>query len=548
MDKEKQSVMQIPEGGEFREVRSDTDRISQQAILRISENLKNRNYVLAVSHANYLVALGGTEKVLHEEQVELEKRNISYIQVYPCDSYDNCVEKKHSDQLVGVNVDSVPVGNFTIVQLGLILQLLNLSRTTNAAAIHIHHLMGLSILGIKCLINTIQAQKLRFFLHDYYTICPQFNLLKDDKIYCGGPPVESEECRECIWGEKRKAQFSMFKAVFKSVKADFVIPSEIAATIWSRSFPEHANHLRVVPHQIPREIGGNGPERLERLNDPGYRPKIAYVGYEGVNKGCYTWWNITSEQTVKKQYELFHLGAASVDIPGVTTVPVSFLDEGPDAMVKALDKHQIDIAFLWSIWPETYSFTLYEALASGCLVVTNSLSGNIAEQVKGGSRGIVFNDEAEMLKFLNDLPRVKEAIRRNLRENSPHELEFNPQLAVESADGLNMKGDQSVDKEAKDFFNGNTARWYSLLRKLEVESIRAEHIEHTQHTKHIERTENIENIGLNHDRADNIHRIVERLKRMIDRYPLSGRIARKTLFHVRRIVDLLRRNSQKFRH
>lgn len=535
VDKEKQSEILIQESNELREVRSDTDMVSQQAILRISENLKNRNYVLAVSHANYLVALGGTEKVLHEEQVELKKRNISYIQAHPYDPYDKCVEKKYFDQLVGVNVDSVPVGNFTIVQLGLILQLLNLSQTTNAAAIHIHHLKDLSILGVKCLIDTVQAPKLRFFLHDYYTICPQINLLKDDKIYCGGPPAGSEECRECIWGEKRSAHFSMFKTVLNSVKADFVIPSRMAATIWSKSFPEHANNLRVVPHQIAKKIDGNKTERLERLNNSDYRPKIAYVGYEGVNKGCHTWWHITSKKAVKRQYELLHLGAASVNIPGVTNIPVSFLDEGSDAMVKALREHQIDIAFLWSIWPETYSFTLYEALASGCFIVTNSLSGNIAEQVKSGSRGIVFRDETEMLKFFNDVPRVKAAIRRNLRDNSPYELEFNPQLAVELADGLNMNGDQPVHKEAKDFFNGNTARWYYLLRKLEVESIRAEHIE------------DIEDLDLNYDRADNIHRIVEHLRRRMDRYPLLGRIMRKTFLLAWRLFNLSRRTGQRFR-
>ena len=516
---------------ESKELRSNTNKISQQSILRISENLKNRNYVLSVSHANYLVVLGGTEKVIYEEQAELGKRNVSYIQVYPYDSYDNCVKKKYFDQLVGVNVDSVPVGNFTIVQIGLILQLLNLSQVTNAVAIHVHHLMGLSILGVKCLIDIVQAQKLRFFLHDYYTICPQFNLLKDDKIYCGVPPVESEECRECIWGEKRKAHFSMVKTVFNSLKIDFVIPSRMAATIWSRSFPEYANTVRVVPHQIPRKINENKTRRLERLSDSGYRPKIAYVGYESVNKGCHTWWRVTSKMALKRDYRFFHLGASSMSIPGVNNIPVSFLNDGADAMVKALREHQIDIAFLWSICPETYSFTLYEAFAAGCLVVTNSLSGNIAEQIEGGSRGIVFRNETEMFRFFNNAHGVKNAIRRNLQENSPYELEFNPQLTVELTNGLKMKEDQSVDKKAKNIFNGNTAKWYYLLRKLEVESIRAEHIQ------------DIEGLDLNYNKASDIHRIVEHLRRNMDKYPLLGRIIRKASLLAWRIFNLLRRMS-----
>ena len=536
MDKEKQSAILIQESNEFRKVGSDTGQVAQQAILRITEKLKFRNYVLSVSPANYLVALGGTEKVLHEEQVELKKRNISYIQVYPYDLYDKCVEKKHFDQLVGVNVDSVPVGNFTIVQIGLILQLLNLSQTTNAVAIHIHHLKGLSILGVKCLINTVQAHKLRFFLHDYYTICPQFNLLKDDKVYCGGPPVDSKDCRECKWGEKRSSHFSMVKTVLNSVKTDFVIPSRIAATIWSRSFPEHVNNIQVVPHQIFRKINENRTICLKRLNDSDYRPKIAYVGYESVNKGWETWRDITSKRSIKTQYELFHLGASSMRMPGVNNIPVSFLDEGPDAMVKALRKHQIDIAFLWSICPETYSFTLHEAFAANCFVVTNSLSGNIAAQIKGSSRGIVFRDEAEMLQFFNEMPKVKEAIRLNLRENSTYELAFNPQLTIELTDGLNMKESQYVDREVRNIFHKNTIRWYYLLRKLEVESIRAEHTEVTK------------DLDLPYDGASTAHMIVEHLRQNMNNYPLLKHIMKKTFVIICKIFNLLPGSGQRFRH
>lgn len=533
--KKKQSAILTQESNEFRKVRSDTDQVALQAILRITEKLKFRNYVLAVSHSNYLVGLGGTEKVLHEEQTELQKRNISYIQIYPYWSYDECVKRKYFDQLVGANVDSVPVGNFTIVEIGLILQLLNLSRATNALAIHIHHLMNLSILGAKYLIDAVQPQKLRFFLHDYYTICPQFNLLKDDKIYCGGPPVYSKECRECIWGEKRNLHFSMIKKVLNSVKADFVAPSQTAATIWSRSFPEYSNKIRLVPHQVAKKIYEKRTDHLERLNDPDYRPKIAYVGYESVNKGCETWWHITSKRSIKTQYELFHLGASSMRIPGVNNIPVSFLDEGPDAMVKALRECQIDIAFLWSIWPETYSFTLYEAFAANCFVVTNSMSGNIAEQIRNNSRGIVFNDEAEMRMFFNDLLRVKEAIRRNLRENSTYGLAFNPQLTIELTDGLNMKESQYVDREVRNIFHKNTIRWYYLLRKLEVESIRAEHIEVTK------------DLDLHYDGASTAYIIVEHLRQNMNNYPLLKHIIKKTFVIICKILNLLPRSDQRFR-
>ena len=304
---------------------------------------------------------------------------------------------------------------------------------------------------------------------------------------------------------------------------------------WRSYSPRRPSKIIMAVNLISRKINENRTICLKRLNDSDYRPKIAYVGYESVNKGCHTWWRVTSEMAVKGDYRFFHLGASSMSIPGVNNIPVSFLDEGPDAMVKTLRKHQIDIAFLWSIWPETYSFTLYEAFAAGCFVVTNSLSGNIAAQIKGSSKGIVFSDETEMFRFFSDAPRVKEAIRLNLRENSTCEPAFNPQLTIELTDGLNMKSGQYIDKEVKNIFNENNTRWYYLLRKLEVESIRAEHIE------------DIEDLDLNYDRTADIHRIVEHLRRSMDRYLLLGRIMRKTFSLAWRIFNLLRRKSQKFR-
>ena len=222
-------------------------------------------------------------------------------------------------------------------------------------------------------------------------------------------------------------------------------------------------------------------------------------------------------------------------IPGVNNIPVSFLDEGPDAMVKALRECQIDIAFLWSIWPETYSFTLYEAFAANCFVVTNSMSGNIAEQIRNNSRGIVFNDEAEMRLFFNNLLRVKEAIRRNLRENSTYELAFNPQLTIELTDGLNMKESQYVDREVRNIFHKNTIRWYYLLRKLEVESIRAEHIEVTK------------DLDLHYDGASTAHIIVEHLRQNMNNYPLLKHIIKKTFVIICKILNLLPRSDQRFR-
>ena len=86
----------------------------------------------------------------------------------------------------------------------------------------------------------------------------------------------------------------------------------------------------------------------------------------------------------------------------VQTIDVNFQISGPDAMRAALERHQLDFAFLWSIWPETFSFTCYEAMAAGAFVLTGQQSGNIAAQAGAGSRGRVFPDLDAVERFLVD--------------------------------------------------------------------------------------------------------------------------------------------------
>jgi glycosyltransferase involved in cell wall biosynthesis len=68
-------------------------------------------------------------------------------------------------------------------------------------------------------------------------------------------------------------------------------------------------------------------------------------------------------------------------------------------MLDALRTHRIDVAFLWSVWPETFCFTLHEAMAAGCYVVTNPNSGNIQATVVQANCGKVFASEEEVVAW-----------------------------------------------------------------------------------------------------------------------------------------------------
>jgi hypothetical protein len=162
-------------------------------------------------------------------------------------------------------------------------------------------------------------------------------------------------------------------------------------------------------------------------------------------------------QELRKKYDFFHLGIAGIRKPGVRYVDVSFLKEGENAMLKALREHKIDGVFLWSIWPETYSFTLYESFAENCFVITNPTSGNIAAQIESGFRGAVFDDEKRLWEAMQDTERIKSLMLRNLRENPRLELAFNPMIA-EDTEKLKKPDSAAV---------GDTVD-YSVLEKIDT--------------------------------------------------------------------------------
>jgi hypothetical protein len=100
-------------------------------------------------------------------------------------------------------------------------------------------------------------------------------------------------------------------------------------------------------------------------------------------------------------YDLFHLGLGGHH-GADEHVPVSFLTDGSGAMREALVAARIDVAIMWSLWPETYSFTTSEAISAGCVIIASSTSGNAAELVRRYDAGVVAESEAELRRVLLD--------------------------------------------------------------------------------------------------------------------------------------------------
>jgi hypothetical protein len=338
--------------------------------------------------------------------------------------------------------------------------------------------------------------------------------------------------------------FSLMKRLFQDTKAEFIAPSQVAANIWQKAFPEHADEIRVVPHQI--SFDGQAPTQPISGKTFDDRPRIAYLGYESMCKGLETWWELVSNKELTGHYDFFHLGAAGLKMPGVTYIPVSFLSDGPDAMIQALKKNRIDIAFLWSIWPETYSFTLFEAFAANCFVVTNEISGNIVAQVRATGRGAIYHDTSEVFEMLKDVESVKEVLRDHAGRHSPLRLTLNSRLIEESVKGMKSEAYFLHLEEDIERLEEKSNDWDRLVRALELEKMRSDYIENKLiYIQELEkrRSEKDPQPIENHSQVKRgpvrppghveipLHQMLDQLIEFLGRYPTLKR-AGKALFQV----------------
>jgi glycosyltransferase involved in cell wall biosynthesis len=387
---------------------------------KINEYMKYKDFVLSISHDNYLsINFGGIQMFMVDEQALFDKQQISYIHLYPIntDDYFN----NESALMLGLNVDSKHIGQFSVEDIVSILETLLVDQYKCKSLI-LHQFKGWTLNAIQSIISITQPFSLIFYIHDYFSICPQHNLLRNLNEFCNAPSVESNACTICEFGEKRKIHLPFVRQLFTIFPWLIVAPSKSAEKNWNKTFPDFNGEVIIEPHKKIRETSIKHEERDLNII------RIAYAGQAVSNKGWELWRKFVDQFSSKTEYELYHLGTREEkNIEQFESVRVS--SQNRTAMMDELNMHRIDVLFHCPIWPETFSYVLYEAIGSGCFVITTRQSGNIADFVQKNKNGIVFESFPELLQYLNDPINLRKDL-KNFHENNPKvfELEVNDNI------------------------------------------------------------------------------------------------------------------------
>ena len=365
---------------------------------KLREELARYRYVsLFLSFGNYLKNDGGVDKVIAEQITMLNKNNVAVIQVSPV-TLGNYRLK--NILVLSIVVNGKYEGMTTANDFFYLIQSISDSGII-IKGIVIHHLKKFDFGFLRQLFESITG-RIYLYLHDYYLLCDQYFLLKNNTTFCGEDAPSLDKCSDCRFyniNNHRIEQTITLLHQFKN-RICCISPSEITKRIVNNVYP--FLKIEVVPHQLCVSEYKN----VKCCNTI----RIAYIGRYVEQKGRIVWEKLMDELKKKPEWELMYFGNSKESMDGVEKHYVQISKENPQAMTEALRNNEITIAFLWSTSPETYSYTYYEAYASNAFIITNVKSGNIADMVKKNNNGIVFKTESELLDFISNDRLVKETL------------------------------------------------------------------------------------------------------------------------------------------
>jgi GT2 family glycosyltransferase/glycosyltransferase involved in cell wall biosynthesis len=270
-------------------------------------------------------------------------------------------------------------------------ELVALLAAARISLVIVHQALGFSPETLETLGAWLKGQHAIFYAHDFYPLCPRVTMIDAVGRFCNlaAPDV----CSRCVaaGGTHEAARLdgvaadehrAFFKGFLESF-AHIVAPSQSAAAYYRSAFPELA--VEVVSHP-------SGDLVFPPQARAGTDDEVVLFGAIGPHKGSAELLAIANLAKLTHPHLSFRvigytdIDDALLDIGNVTITGRYGQHELPDLVDQARGR----LALFLQGWPETFSYTLTEAVQLGFIPLVPNI-GAPADRVTEAGFGVVFD-------------------------------------------------------------------------------------------------------------------------------------------------------------
>lgn len=261
----------------------------------------------------------------------------------------------------------------------------------NVRHVHVHHLIFFDVLFKERLVSITRALDVPMdvTLHDYLPVCPRINLIDHSGVYCGEPELLA--CERCVernsspvghvpvwkWRESHAAWLQAARRVY--------VPHVDVAARFERYFPSVTFTVRPHFETLPTVDAA-----LAAPHATGTVRRFAIIGGLGHHKGSRLVEALVRDIAARNLPLHFVLFGEAENYFALRRYSgITILGEYKEQDIFDLLAHEkVHAAFLASLWPETYSYTLSIAQAARIKPVVFDL-GALAARVRESGFGEV---------------------------------------------------------------------------------------------------------------------------------------------------------------
>lgn len=249
------------------------------------------------------------------------------------------------------------------------------------------------VLSLSIFLQQLSNAKVSIAFHDYYAVCPSFNLLNYQWQYCDVPDKQAcVHCQKChpitTLREPNAENWRTIWLIILELADEVLAFSSSSKGIIMKAFPSLNNKVTVIPHSMTYFA-------TNKINIRPHKPyNIGVLGHMALHKGAQEVLALSEYISQTKSSENIVIFGEFED--GKSRKNIEVLGKYDITELPTLiEKNNINTFFFPSICPETFSYVVEELIILGMPIVCFNL-GAQADKIASYDKGMVIELNSSM--------------------------------------------------------------------------------------------------------------------------------------------------------